>query len=319
MEGTRVQILRDIDNWIKDPNSQQIFWLTGLAGTGKSAIAWTVCLRASNDPEIVLGGSFFCSRSASWAAQRDVRCVIPTLAQLLARQSTTFSQALANELTLDPDILHKRIPTQIEKLLTRPLLALANSRVPVVFVIDALDECGGQSTANGTLDDAETHRIVSEMLDALVAFSRANLGLPIRFLVTSRPETHIRDTPVSDSEFAKVLRLHTVNEKQVTTDIRLYIATRLLSTPKLRARFTDNDANMLSQLCDGLFIVATTALQYALGAGIDRAATRFKTLLNTSRDGLSTGAAAPLDRMYALILEDAARVEESESNELPAM
>jgi len=319
MEGTRVKILNDIIEWIKGPNAQKIFWLTGWAGTGKSAIAWTICSRATNEPGIVLGGSFFFSRSASSAAQRDVRCVIPTLAQILARQSDLFSQALADELARDPDVLHKQISVQVEKLLSKPLRAHSNSLVPVLFVIDALDECGGQSTGDGNLDDSSTHRIVSEMLDALVTLCTTEVDLPVRFLVTSRPETHIRDTPVSDHELSKVLRLQSVDKEQVTADIRLYIVAKLLSTPRLRTRFSASDADMLAQLCDGLFIVATTALKYTFERGNDTAPMRFKKLLNASRDGLSTGAAAPLDRMYTLILEDAARVEEPEGGGLAAM
>jgi len=316
MEGTRVQILRAIDNWIKDPKAPQIFWLTGLAGTGKSAIAWSICLRATKDTKIIFGGSFFCSRSTGSAGQRDVRCVVPTLAQLLARQSKKFSKALAAELARNPDVLHKQIGAQVEQLLYKPLLALKGSRMPIVFVIDALDECGGQPGTNGPADDAESRRTISDMLEALVDFSRAEIKLPVKFLVTSRPETHIRDTPVSDTKFSTILRLHTVSKEQVTADIRLYVATRLSSSPQLRARFTADDADMLAHLCDGLFIVATTALQYALGAGIDAAAMRFKTLLNTSRDGLSTSASAPLDQMYALILSGTTMVVEPETNEL---
>jgi len=318
MEGTRVKILHDIMNWIRDPKAQKIFWLTGWAGTGKSAIAWTVCSLASRDNTIVLGGSFFCSRSASSASQRDVRCVIPTLARLLARQSVAFSEALAKELDRDPDILHKQITVQIETLLSRPLAALTNSTKPVLFVIDALDECGGRSSNNGTLDDAETDRIVSEMLDALVSLSSAQPDLPVRFLITSRPESHIRDTEISDIELSKVLRLNTGDNEQVTADIRLYVASRLLNH-KLRGRFKDKDVETLTKLCDGLFIIATTALQYTLGSGFDRAATRFRTLLNASRDGLSTGAIGPLDGMYSLILKEAAEDDEFGADQLPEM
>jgi len=234
MKGTRVRVLSNIASWSKDPQAPQIFWLTGHAGSGKSAIACTVCSTASEDPDIVLGGSFFCSRSAGSVAQRDVRCIIPTLAQLLARQSPEFSFALAAELARDPDVLHKQIKTQVEQLLQKPLLALKDSRVPIMFVIDALDECGGQLTTDGSLNDPDSHRIVSAMLEALVSFSRSPVKLPVKFFVISRPETHIRDTPLSDAAFSKVLQLHTVDKEQVTGDIQLYISSQLLSTQRLR-------------------------------------------------------------------------------------
>jgi len=314
MEGTRVEILRDIIDWIQNTEAQRIFWLTGWAGTGKSAIAWTICRCANDNGNFVLGGSFFCSRTASSMAQRDVRCVIPTLALILARQSNTFSLALASELTRDPDILHKQVSVQIETLLSRPLLALASSPVPILFVIDALDECGGLSADDGALDDGGTHRIVSELIDAIVGFSSADVKLPVKFLVTSRPETHIRETPVSDIEVSKVLRLQTVDKEQVAADIHRYITAELLRTHRLRERFTELDVDSLVKHCDGLFIVATTALQYALRAGIDIAVLRFRKLLGTSKSGLNTTLLTPLDRMYDLILEDAATMDETASD-----
>jgi len=316
MKDTRVQVLRDIDAWIKDLKGPQIFWLAGMAGTGKSAIAWTVCSRANGDLDVILGGSFFCSRSTGVSGQRDVRCVVPTLAQLMARQSVKFAEALAAELARDPEILHQQVRVQVEKLLYKPLLSLKDSLVPILFVIDALDECGGQLAENGALDDAETHRIVSDMLEALVTFSESAVKLPVKFFVTSRPETHIRDTHVSEDAFSKVLRLHTVDKEQVTADIRLYITNRLLSTSTLRGLFTEDDVNTLVGLCNGLFIVAATALGHTLGSGIELARARFNSLLNASRDILSIGATEPLDRMYAVIVEDAAKVGDVEANQL---
>jgi len=316
MEGTRVQILRDIDAWIKDLTGPQIFWLAGMAGTGKSAIAYTICVRADHDREIILGGSFFCSRSTGVAAQRDVRSVIPTLAQLMARQSDMFSRALDGELTVDPDVLHQQVDVQVKKLLYKPLLALKDSKVPVVFVIDALDECSGQISGSGALDDAEAHRIVSDMLEALVAFSRSSVRLPVKFLVTSRPETHIRNTHVSDVVFSKILRLHTVDKQQIDADIRLYITDRLFATPTLRALFTEKDVNTLVVVSDGLFIVAATALKYALGDGDDLAISRFKSLLTSNRDRLSGGATERLDHMYAIIVENAAKASDVHTDKL---
>jgi len=319
MEGTRVQILSDIYTWIKDLKGPQIFWLTGMAGTGKSAIAWTMCARAGRDSEIILGGSFFCSRSAGVSMQRDVRCVVPTLAQLMARQSDLFSRALDAELTVDPDVLHQRVEMQVEKLLYKPLLALKGSRIPVVFVIDAIDECSGQTSGSGALNDAEAHRIVSDMLEALVAFSRSTVRLPVKFLVTSRPETHIRDTHVSDVVFSKILRLHTVKQQQVDADIRLFITDRLFATPTLRALFTENDVNTLVAVSDGIFIVAATALKYTLGDGDDLATARFKSLLTPTGDKLGIEATTPLDRMYAIIVENAAKTSGGHADKIKSL
>jgi len=315
MHGTRVRIFRDIENWFLDPDSQQIFWLTGMAGTGKSAISWTVCSCADENVSVILGGSFFCSRSSGWITQRDVRCVIPTLAQLLSRQSSEFAEALAAELDKNPDLLHKQIAVQVKKLLYAPLAAIKAHPVPILFVIDGLDECGNQGIAGG--DDSQSRRLVVEMIEALVSFARSDIKLPVKFLITSRPETHIRDTPVSDATFSNILRLHTVNKYQVEADIHLYVSKTITSSPKLRALFTDNQVDTLARLCDGIFIVAKTALDYILDEGIDCAATMFEMLLRSSGNGLSDEAAAPLDRMYGLILEGAARFNKAKTGGLP--
>jgi len=305
MDKTRVRILNEIDAWIKDPDAQRICWITGMAGTGKTTIAKTVCERASGDLDIVLGGSFFCSRTGI-AAQRDVRCVVPTLARLLARKSIDFSRALADMLARDGDLQHKHVTVQVKQLLYTPLLALKGSNTPVLFVIDALDECG--DTISGLHE--ESHQAVSEMLEALVTSAPAAVRLPVKFLVTSRPETHIRETPVSDADFSQILRLHAVDKEEVDADIDRYITAtlnaKLSGRSGIRAHFTETVVDDLVKLCDGLFIVAATALKHTFGAGASAAEGRFRNLLNNSRDGLSVSAAAPLDRMYKIILDDAA-------------
>ena len=44
MKGTRVAILEDLLAWAIDPDSPRIFWLDGMAGTGKSTIALSFSL-----------------------------------------------------------------------------------------------------------------------------------------------------------------------------------------------------------------------------------------------------------------------------------
>jgi len=320
MDQTRVRILSKTAAWIKDPDSLKICWIAGMAGFGKTSIAKTVCAQASADTEIILGGSFFCSRSTSVAAQRDIRCVIPTLAQLLARDSIEFRLALAE--TIHDDIQHKEVSAQIELLLRTPLSTLKDAGAPILFVIDALDECGGE-TADGMLDNTKCHAVVTDMLEELVGLTQSEPRLPIKFLVTSRPESQIRDTSISNDMLSQILRLHTVDATEVNTDIRRYITKTLESKfsgkPKLRACITDSDIEDLVRLCNGLFIVAATAIAHMFGAGIAAAVSKFKKLLNIARTGLNERAVAPLDRMYEIIIDGAAREEELEATEPPVL
>ena len=49
-----------LDQWLKDEQDQRVFWLNGLAGTGKSTIVQTFAESCFADGN--LGASFFCSR-----------------------------------------------------------------------------------------------------------------------------------------------------------------------------------------------------------------------------------------------------------------
>ena len=55
---------------------QQIFWLNGLAGTGKSTIAQTFAETAFADGK--LGASFFCSRD--FEDRSNLQTIFPTIA-----------------------------------------------------------------------------------------------------------------------------------------------------------------------------------------------------------------------------------------------
>ncbi|KIK53720.1 hypothetical protein GYMLUDRAFT_109289, partial [Collybiopsis luxurians FD-317 M1] len=64
-EGTRIDILKTIKDWVVDTSdcTPPVFWLRGMAGMGKSTIAYSICDHFDNQDEgHRLGASFFCSR-----------------------------------------------------------------------------------------------------------------------------------------------------------------------------------------------------------------------------------------------------------------
>ncbi|KAJ7860591.1 hypothetical protein B0H14DRAFT_3134823, partial [Mycena olivaceomarginata] len=90
LNGTRLDLLADLRAWSRDPNSPRIFWLDGMAGTGKSAIARSFCRMLREDKQ--LGGSFFCLRGN--VNQGNTKCILPTLSRHLAPQDMTYKWAL---------------------------------------------------------------------------------------------------------------------------------------------------------------------------------------------------------------------------------
>ena len=49
LKGTRKEVLWEIERWLAEEKNQRVFWLNGLAGTGKSTIAKTFAEMAFAD------------------------------------------------------------------------------------------------------------------------------------------------------------------------------------------------------------------------------------------------------------------------------
>jgi hypothetical protein len=137
MKDTRVSLLEELHQWSGDISAPPIFWLDGMAGTGKSAIARSFC-RFQNQR---LGGSFFCLRGHE--SRANVKRILPTLAWFLASKLSQYQTALLPILREAPDVADCSIPRQVKLLLETPFHRVSDNRQrpPLVLVIDALDEC----------------------------------------------------------------------------------------------------------------------------------------------------------------------------------
>ncbi|CAE6513217.1 unnamed protein product, partial [Rhizoctonia solani] len=83
---TRVDLLAKVLAWTGTSSPGSLYWVSGMAGTGKTTIAYTLCQRL--DANHRLGASFFCSRLLPEC--RDVNLIIPSIAYQLARASRPF-------------------------------------------------------------------------------------------------------------------------------------------------------------------------------------------------------------------------------------
>ena len=251
LRGTRTGILLQLEDWLEDKESQPIFWLNGLAGTGKSTIAQTFAEVAFAEGK--LGASFFCSRDSE--NRSNIQAIFPTLAFQLAYQYPSFRQQLLPVLRANPGIRHKSLCSQLEKAIVGPLTA---HPIPTLIVIDALDECRDDQPASAILS------VLSRYVDKLPT---------VKFFITGRPEPQIRSgfRLKSLQPITEILRLHEVEPSSVDSDISLFFRTRLNEIAKARSDCDFSPGwpdpfhiNILCKKAAGFFIYAATVVKYVV-------------------------------------------------------
>ncbi|KAG8709513.1 hypothetical protein FRC11_005481 [Ceratobasidium sp. 423] len=282
--GTRIGVFETIFEWMDDPSSGYVYWLNGMAGTGKTTIAYSLCAQLAAKHR--LAASFFCSRT--FPECRNVSLIIPFIAYQLARFSRPFRFELLQVLEENPDA-HTKLPhSQFDMLISRPLGQVqdpwpSNS----VVVIDALDEC----------DNRKGTEIILNIL-----LTKAH-NLPIKFFISSRPEPAIRDQmskPVADQVSSRLV-LHELDENTVRMDIRTYLTIALAEMPDPPS---DEQIEALAERAGILFIYAATVLRYITHDGFGQnPRARLDIVLNTS--SVSRNKYKEVDKLYTTILKAA--------------
>ena len=249
LRGTRKDVLWEIEQWLTGEGNQRVFWLNGLAGTGKSTIAQTFAETTFADGK--LGASFFCSRD--FADQSNLQAIFPTLAFQLAYQYPHFRKELLQVLKARPDVGQESLCSQMEKLIVGPLKA---THISTLIIIDALDECKDEEPASAMLS------MLSRYADEIPE---------VKFFITGRPEPPIRSGFRLESlrPITEVLRLHDVQRSLVDSDIKLFFRTRLSDIAKTRSDcdFTQDwpgssNIDILCEKAAGLFIYASTVIKF---------------------------------------------------------
>lgn len=268
--------------WAENAESEKIYWLNGMAGTGKTTIAFSFCDQL--ETSLRLCASFFCSRQLE--ACRNANLIIPTVAYQLARFSHPFHCLLYKALRLHPDVHTRKITEQFQKLIVDPLLEAGDAISPsLVVVIDALDECANKGG-------------VGQILETLISHAPK---LRIKFFVASRPEPLILDAmQVPRNEGVPTeLRLHELDEPTVQKDIRRYLKNELWP-----AMLTDGDLERLVAQSGVLFIYAATIVRYIGEDNFSRSAKRLELVLATS-SSTERGSDYMIGVLYTSILEAA--------------
>ncbi|KAK1226411.1 hypothetical protein PQX77_010622 [Marasmius sp. AFHP31] len=205
LEGTREKALGRIHEWRSAKHQPlPLCWLSGPAGVGKTAIAMTVAKSAEENGLVT---SFFFFRSDP--RRNNPSALVPSIAHGLTTVNVSLKNAIEKRISDNPTILEARLEDQFRELIVEPCVpkrrwwdcirrvweavrgirAISDaSNAPAVVIIDGLDECG---------DDRTQLRVLS----AIISLYQQYPSFPVRFLVSSRPESWIKDafrrTPLS--------------------------------------------------------------------------------------------------------------------------
>ncbi|KAF4621694.1 hypothetical protein D9613_012832 [Agrocybe pediades] len=191
-----VAIIQCIIDWVVgvDPNlsGKSILWLEGGAGARKSAIARSVAKRCS-DEGLLLGTFFF---GAADSTRNHVGNLVATISSQIGIVLPEFRDTVAAFVEEDPLIFGRSIKTQFSTLIIRPLSkvlanrAAASTTTPRLIIIDGLNECSSIDSQQG-------------LLFTLQEASNDPMS-PIRFLVCSRPESHL-NSALCSSDMVPIL------------------------------------------------------------------------------------------------------------------
>ncbi|KAF1830129.1 hypothetical protein BDW02DRAFT_115279 [Decorospora gaudefroyi] len=257
LPNTRVDLLREIHSWADGQDERCIFWLSGLAGTGKSTIARTVA-RSYYDKQR-LAASFFFSRGGGDVGHAGR--FVTSLAVQLARNVPALRQRISDAVADRDDIASQSLRDQWDHLVLGPLSKLSDSGRPasLVLVVDALDECDSDSNI----------RIIVQLL----AEARSSLtGVRMRVLLTSRPEVPIRHgfSQMPDAEHQDIV-LHNISRSIVDHDVAVFLEHHLRIIAKEWSQHADwpgaEVMTLLVQRASGLFIWAATACRFIQEGG----------------------------------------------------
>jgi hypothetical protein len=307
MEDTRVQLLADIISWGGASDAAIVFWLNGLAGTGKSTIARTVCKYFAK--RSMLGASFFISRQVE--KRNQAPHVVRTLAYQLGRQHPAVADALIATLRDSPDLVSSENLTKlISELLIKPASILATD-AGVLIVIDAMDEC--------TEDDRGYPG--GDLLPILLR-GLLQLSGRVKLLLTSRAEPTISKMFKDASLGAQqtVMRLHDLDGAVVRSDIRTYLTRSFAHIVKehsdlnLRNWPSPEDLDVLVNLADVLFVYAATVVRFV---GTPKHSPRARLdLMLARREGNHASPYHSLDQLYMQILTASVKSEQQQDEDM---
>ncbi|RXW14406.1 hypothetical protein EST38_g11450 [Candolleomyces aberdarensis] len=280
---TRVAVQDDLYSWIVDGDAEsdqpkKMKWVTGPAGTGKTAIMGSLADRCATNG--ILGATFF---FASWSAsigRRRKTAFVTTIAHQLAQHREDLQTAISTAIEKSPGVFDKNLRVQMEILVLTPLREVVRQSdgpgLRGAIIIDGVDECEAEqyhditSTGPQGKPDRKNAEDQLEILQVLRAAS-SDPSFPFRIIIASRPERVFReffDPENSPTPFAHKLDLH--EDYNADNDITLFLEAQF---NQLRRRYglplswpPPGAIQTLVKNASGQFIYAATVIR-ALDSG----------------------------------------------------
>ena len=286
LAGTRTDVLNFIVDWVSDFScTQNILWLYGFAGSGKSTICTTIANHFRETGQ--LGAFIFFDRDVT--ERSDPTLAVRTVAYQLGSFHPQIRELISASIDKTPAILLSPLSFQFQRLLVdiAPGLELLSTGSHIVLILDALDECGNA-------EDRET-------LVNLLSEKSADLHSTFRIIIASRPDVDIRHAFRSRSHIlARELDLDsTITGHDISSYFRHHMA---LIRAKKSHLDTDwpGDAKIcaLTKRARGLFVWAATACRFINGHDPQK---RLGIMMSTT----SARAESALDALYQTALESA--------------
>jgi hypothetical protein len=295
---TRKDLLCQIREWACDPQGKYVFWLNGMAGTGKSTISRTVAQSFAKDRQ--LGASFFFKRGEG--ERGNASRFFTTITHHLVRRVSALQPYVRSAIDAEPKISEKSLKEQFDKLIFQPLSQATQTSAQIltlVIVVDALDEC-------------EREGDIKTILKLLLR-TRHLQSVRMRIFLTSRPELPIRlefkNTP-ADAHQDVVLQ--EIPQVTIEHDISIYLSDELARIKKdyndMRSSDSwlpldwpgDGNIKALAAMAVPLFIFAATVCRFVGDCTWDWDPNgRLATVLKYQ----STSQASKLDRTYLPVLQ----------------
>ncbi|KAI5120941.1 hypothetical protein M0805_001646 [Coniferiporia weirii] len=282
LEGTRSGVLEKVEAWAA--SESKLFWLHGVAGSGKSAIANSVAHMFREQRQ--LAGCFFCKRDIPEC--RDPDNILPTIAYNISKWHVGYRSAVLSVIKGEDELnLKNGLQWQYGLLFKQLLSILAATAMNIppkslIVVIDAIDECGDADSR------AELARMLLEM---------ANIVPWFKVFVTSRLLPELQSVFLHTSDVLESLDINNdIAYGHVKEDILQYTK---YCAKLWQLELSENEMRTLAINASGLFIWTSTAFGYINGE-INKQEAISKLLAQHSAGSQES----KLDSIYTLVLQD---------------